>query len=438
MSADEFFKPFLRIVAIGVASISIASCAFISGYVTHGQLEQWASASGVPAAQVPVKQTDDNLYGTDNRDNTDNTDKDGTDENAPATDMDVFWEAWDFVEDYFYGDIPTEEERIQGAIGGMVNSYGDPHTAYIDPAQAAVMQEDITGSFEGIGANVRVNEQGYLVITNPMPGRPAAGAGLQKGDIILEVDGVDIWGMNIYESIALIRGPAGSTVVLKIWRDGIEEPFDVSVERAHIDIEIVQSEMLEGDVAYVSLSEFNYDASGELERAIEELLADNPRGLVFDLRNNPGGLLSEAVDVTGIFLAKGKIVVREKMKEDHEHVFTTDKDGVAVDVPLVVLVNGGSASASEIVAGALQDYGRAYLVGETTYGKGSVQQPHMLSDGSQIRVTVAEWLTPHERQIQDAGITPDKEVEMTNEDYNQGKDPQLDYAVEYILENFGN
>ncbi len=352
-------------------------------------------------------------------------------EDLPA-EFTTFWEAWSFLNDRFYGEVPSDSERVYGAIRGMVASFGDQHTAFVDPTRAAVMSENIKGSFEGIGASVRLDKTGRLIINDPYPGRPAFQAGLRVGDIVLEVDGQSIKDFNLYEAVALIRGPAGSIVVLTVYREGSSEPFEVSVLRAKIDIEIVQSKMLANNVGYVRLAQFSSGSSEKMAVAIEKLLDEGATSLVLDLRSNPGGLLSEAVKVSGLFLKDGTIVI-EKLKGGVEKMFDA-KNGqhVATEMPLVVLVNGGSASASEIVAGAIQDRERGTIMGEQTFGKGSVQLPHHLADGSELRVTIAEWLTPAGRQIHAIGITPDVEVVMTPEEFEAQLDPQLDRAVELL------
>lgn len=346
----------------------------------------------------------------------------------------AFWEAWSFLENQFYGDIPSDSERMYGAIRGMVNSYGDQHTAFIDPARAAIMSENIRGSFEGIGATVRLDELDRLVIVEALPERPAFQAGLRAKDVVLKVDGLPVDGLSLYEAVALIRGPAGSTVVLMVAREGKREPFEVPVVRAKIEIKVVESKILEDapEIGYVRLTQFSNGAARKVARAIKTLLDSGATAIIFDLRGNPGGLLSEAVEVSSLFVADGTIVV-EKLKDGQEKRFNAAyHPHVATEIPLVLLVNGGSASASEIVAGAMQDLERATLVGEQTFGKGSVQLPHNLSDGSELRVTIAEWLTPALRQINGQGITPDIAVEMTAEEVEQDLDPQLDAAVEYL------
>lgn len=346
--------------------------------------------------------------------------------------FETFWEAWSFLNEHFYGEIPTDDERLYGAIRGMVTTFGDQHTAFVDPISAAVHSENISGSFEGIGASIRVDEAGRLIIAQPFPDRPAFQAGLRPDDVILEVDGQSVEGLSLYESVLLIRGPAGSTVTLTIFREGTPEPFAVGVVRAEIEIEVVQAELLEAQIGYVRLTQFSKGAAEKVTEAIETLTEQGAKSIIFDLRSNPGGLLSEAVNVSSVFLAEGTVVV-ERLKNEEEKLFEV-KGGyqAAVEVPLVVLVDGGSASASEIVAGAIQDYERGAIIGQQTFGKGSVQLPHTLSDNSQLRVTVAEWLTPLERQIHGVGISPDIAVEMDFEDFEQGLDPQLDEAVRYL------
>jgi len=344
----------------------------------------------------------------------------------------VFWEAWHLIESEFYGDLPTMQEVTYGAIRGVLVALGDDGTSFIDPEYAAVMREDITGSFEGIGAVVNMLPNGRLIIVEPLPGRPAIRAGLQRDDLVIKVDDTPVQNMTLTEAVSLIRGPAGTTVRLTILRKGVREPFEVTIVRERIEIEVVESRMLDDDIAYVKLAEFNAKATSELKEALRELMAQEPQGLIFDLRSNPGGFLQTSVEVASQFLDEG-LVLAEKGKGGLEREYPVESGGLATEVPLVVLVNVGSASASEIVAGAIQDSGRGILVGERTFGKGSVQLPHTLSDGSDLRITIARWFTPKGREIQGIGIIPDIEVEMTMEDLEAGHDPQLERAVEYLL-----
>ncbi len=410
----DFVKAIVKLMIMVVLAALVVSGAFSAGYVARAI----QVPAGVQAVEPVVQQSPQIIF---------------SDEDVPP-EFKVFWEAWAFIEQEFYGEIPAEQDRIYGAVRGMVNAFGDENTAFIEPGRAAIFREDVSGSFEGIGAAVRMDELGRLVIAEPFAGRPAAEAGVLRGDVVIAVDGTSLQGLSLYEAIGLIRGPAGSTVVLTIFRDGIDEPFEVPVVRARIEIEVVGSERLAGDIGYVRLTEFSRGATGKMAEAIKALNSEGPlKGLVLDLRDNPGGLLDESIFVSSQFIDEGVITI-ERLKGDEDQVFEAQAGGVAPDVPLVVLVNRGSASASEIVAGAIQENGRGTVVGEQTFGKGTVQIPHTLSDGSELRVTIAEWLTPGGKQISGEGIVPDVYVERTQEDFVEGRDPQLDRAVEYLLE----
>ena len=345
--------------------------------------------------------------------------------------FDLFWEAWTLVQRDYYGELPSEEEVINGAIRGAINTLDDPFTAFIEPRTAEINREDDSGSFEGIGAYVAM-EDGILTIVSTFKGQPAEEAGLRSGDIVIEVDETPIENMSIYEAINLIRGPAGTSVTLTVLRQG-EEPFEIDIERARIDIPVVEWEMKEGGIAYIALFDFSSDASDKLAAAIEDALEQDAQGLILDLRSNPGGWLNEAILTANLFLPKDQVVLIERYKDSEPDFLSTRNEPVAKDIPMVVLVNGGSASASEIVAGALQDYDRAVLIGEQTFGKGSVQWPHELSNGAELRVTVARWFTPNDRAIHGEGLEPDIEVELTAEDVEADLDPQLDRAIEYLL-----
>lgn len=341
----------------------------------------------------------------------------------------LFWDVWDIVRDAYYGDIPDLQTIVYGAIRGSLQTLGDQYTSFIEPRIAAIMNEDASGEFQGIGAYVRMGDDGKLEIASIIPGTPAEAAGLRSGDRVLAVDGQSIVGYGIYEAIALIRGPAGTPVTLLIERPGEPETFEVTIVRARIEIPLVESRMLEGDIAYIKLTEFSATAGRQMTEALMDLMARNPRGLILDLRDNPGGWLDQALEVADLFLDRGVILIERS--KDGEQVFPSRDGGPAESIPLVVLVNGGSASASEIVAGAIQDRGRGILVGETTLGKGSVQRPYRLSDGSELRVTIAHWFTPNDRAISGQGLKPDIEVPWP-ENAGPNEDPQLDRAVEYL------
>jgi carboxyl-terminal processing protease len=348
--------------------------------------------------------------------------------------FDLFWEAWDLIQQDFYGELPTEEEMTYGAIRGATMALDDPYTAFIDPAAAEHRRQTEGGSYQGIGALVSM-EDGILIIVEPFEGGPADMAGLMPDDIVLQVDDTPIENMSIYEAIALILGPAGTEVHLTIVREG-GEPFEVTIVRDQIDIPIVESEMLPEGIGYVSMFDFSADSTAKLAAAIEDLQAQGATALILDLRGNPGGYLNEAVLTAGLFLPQDNVVLIERTNEDEVVLTPADyraPEPIAADIPMVVLVNGGSASASEIVAGALQDYGRAALIGEQTFGKGSVQLVHQLSNGAELRVTKARWFTPNDNAIHGEGLTPDIVVELTAEDAEAELDPQLDRAVEFLL-----
>jgi len=342
----------------------------------------------------------------------------------------LFWEAWRIVENEFYQRPIDSKELAYGAIRGALSTLEDENTFFITPERIAIIREDLTGTFEGIGALVKINEDGYLVIVEPLAGRPADLAGLKAGDLVLEVDGVETRGMNLVEAISLIRGPKGTTVHLTIRRQGILEPFEVEIIRQRIELRTIEYRLLNGEIGYIKLNEFNSQAPRQLRAALIDLLAKNPRGLILDLRDDPGGLVTAAIDVGNQFIAEG--VIMSERGKDIEEDYEAQGGGLATEIPLVVLVNGGSASASEIVAGAIQDYGRGILIGERTVGKGSVQVQHELSDGSGLRITIAHWFTPHGRLIEGEGLIPDIEVYITDEDLASGLDPQLELAIDYL------
>lgn len=347
--------------------------------------------------------------------------------------IDILRQAWDILEREFIAPEKLDPDKmIHGAAAGMVSALGDPHTVFVEPISAAIMDEDMQGSFEGIGATVEMVE-GKLTIVRPIPNSPAFHAGLLAGDIILSVDDEPLEGKTLMEAIRLIRGPAGTTVRLLVQRKGVAEPFIVSVTRAKVELPNYEAKMLEGGVAYLRLMEFNALASQQVHNALKDLLAQNPVGLVFDLRDNPGGYLHIAVQVASEFLPPNTIILQEEQRGRPIQLYRVRTRGLATEIPLVVLVNGGSASASEIVAGAIQEAKRGTLIGTKTYGKGSVQNTHTLDDGSSLRVTIAKWLLPSGRGLDGDGLTPDIEVPFTLEDAAANRDPQLERAVAFLL-----
>ncbi len=361
---------------------------------------------------------------------------------APSEDLQTlfkpFWEAWQLVHDQ-YVDQPVDDTKLmEGAIQGMLASLGDPHTSYMDPDQYLQANMEMEGEYDGIGAWVDSSGD-YLTIVSPMADSPAEKAGLKPGDRIIAVDGEDITDLDPELVIRRVLGPAGTTVTLTVLREGSDEPLDFEVTRAHITIPSVEGKMLDDGIAYVHIYTFGANTGSELDKILEDLMAQNPSGIIVDLRYNGGGYLQTAIDVASEFLPKGKVVLYEEYGDGTRDVHKTHDGGRVLDIPMVILVNEGTASASEVVSGALQDYGRAQLVGVTTYGKGSVQIWTPLSDEQgAVRVTIARWLTPNERQIDKVGLEPDVVAEMTEEDYQNGKDPQLDKAIEVLKEAIKN
>ncbi len=345
-----------------------------------------------------------------------------------------FWETWDIVHDQFIDQPVNDQDLMRGAITGMLESLGDAHTGYMDPDQFMQANIPMDGEYEGIGAWVDTSTE-YLTIISPMPGSPAEEAGLLPGDEVIKIDGVDMTGLDGSLVIRKVLGPAGSTVVLTIQREGEPMPFDVTIIRAKITIPSVESSMLDGGIGYVQILTFGQETQSELQNNLEEILAENPVGLIVDLRNNGGGYLQTAVEVGSEFIDEGIILYEEYGGDEDLVEFKANEDGLATEIHLVQLVNEGSASATEIVAGAIQDHDRGPLVGKTTFGKGSVQNWIALDNNQgAVRVTIARWLTPDKRQIHETGLVPDYEVEYTEEDFLADLDPQLDKAIEVLLE----
>ncbi len=343
-----------------------------------------------------------------------------------------FWQAWDIVHDQYLEQPVDDTLLMQGAISGMLDSLGDPYTSYMNPIEYQEAQQPLNGEYEGIGVYVDTTGD-TLTIVSPIPGTPAEEAGLQPGDQIIGVDGEDVAGIDGQLVIQRILGPEGTPVKLTILREG-QEPFEIEILRAKIEIPSVVSEMLEDNIAYVQLTTFGEETPEELRSALKDLLEQDPVGLILDLRYNGGGYLDTAIAVVSEFIPANEVVTFEEYGDGTRNPINSYGDGVARDIPMVVLVNEGSASASEITAGALQDYERAVLVGTTTFGKGLVQNWIPLSDDQgAMRVTIARWLTPNGNQVQKVGLQPDYVVEYTEEDYNNGVDPQLEKAIELLL-----
>lgn len=345
----------------------------------------------------------------------------------------LYWEVWHRVEQQFYGQVPDAPLSTYGAIRGALATLNDPYTLFIEPEPAKEEKAQLEGRFGGIGAFIQRDEAGRVIL-DPMPDQPAEKAGVRKGDILVAVDGQPIaQEMNTEDVVKLVKGEVGTKVVLTVQREGVENTLDITIERAPIETPSAQWRILEQapKIGYIQLSSFTERSNKELDRAFEELTTQGAESYILDLRGNGGGLLETAVDVASQFLHDG-VILREDRKNEGERVYDVRPGGKALDQPLVLLVNGGTASASEIVAGALQDYKRATLIGEKTFGKGSVQLIYELSDASRLHVTVAKWFTPNKNAIDGTGLKPDIEVLITDEDRANNRDPQLERAISFL------
>lgn len=359
------------------------------------------------------------------------------DEKVDLTD---FWETLEIVRERFVakdGSTGIDNEvLVQGAIRGMVDALGDPYTLYMDGAETEEFAEDIKGSFEGVGMEIGLRDDA-LVVISPLKGSPAEKAGMRTGDVILKIGATSTVGIEVEEAVSYIRGPKGTAVTLLVGREGIKDPITVEITRAAIVVPTVETEKRDDGVFVISLYSFNQQAIRQFKQALKEFVVSKTDMLVLDLRGNPGGYLESAVDIASWFLPAGKIVVTEEFgsnsKQQPEEMRSKGYELFGDNLKMVVLVNEGSASASEILAGALQDHGVAKLVGRPTFGKGSVQELVKLRDGASLKITIARWLTPKGRSISDGGLTPDVEVEFDRERFEKDKyDTQLERAVEEV------
>jgi len=348
-------------------------------------------------------------------------------------DFSLFWEAYHKLQEKFVNKEKFDvQEMIYGAISGMVKSLEDPYTVFLPPEETKRFIEDVKGVFEGVGMEIGIRK-GQLQVIAPLEGTPAQRAGLRAGDKILEIDGKPTVDMTIEEAVNLIRGPRGSEVTLTIFREEWEKTKEIKITRAVIEIPSLKWELKNDDIAYIKIYQFSEKANFDFRVAAIEILASPAKKIILDLRNNPGGYLEIAQDISGWFLEKGDIVVVEDFggKRDQK-IYKAEGPSRFLDYPIVILTNQGSASGSEILAGALRDNRGILIIGEQSFGKGSVQELEKLKEGSSLKITVARWLTPKGELITDKGLDPDIKVEMTEEDYEEGRDPQLDKAIEII------
>jgi carboxyl-terminal processing protease len=349
------------------------------------------------------------------------------------------------VREKFYGEAPTETRMTYTAIRGLLTALDDPYTRFLDPEEYRNLREENTGEFEGIGAQLEgtPTKEGFIRINRPIPNGPAAQAGIKRGDLITRVDGKSVVGMTVDQAVKIIRGKAGTPVRLTVQRAGEAKPIDIPIVRKPVEFEVVDSRMLEGNIAYISLAQFNEMADPKIERAVRKLSAEGAKGIVLDLRGNPGGLLDAAIDIGSRFIPdkKGVVIIVES-GGDRDIRYSDPRKYIGKRLPLVVLVNRTSASASEIVAGAVKDNKAGTIVGTTTFGKGLVQTVVPLDDGSACMITTAKYLTPSGGDInrsrdQRGGVEPDVVVDVTEEQFLKGQDPQLRRAMELINEKTG-
>jgi carboxyl-terminal processing protease len=350
-------------------------------------------------------------------------------------DLEPFWKVLALLEERFVsakGEDISEEKKVFGAISGLVEAYGDPYTTFFPPKENENFQESLTGAFQGIGAEIGIRDD-KLVVVSPLKDSPAEKAGLLPEDQIIAIDGESAIGFSVEEAVNIIRGEKGTEVVLTIIRKDLPESIDVSIVRDRISLPTLDTE-IRGDVFIISLYNFNATAPDEFRQALREFVRSKRHKLVLDLRGNPGGFLEGAVDITSWFLPLGETVVVEDFgKGEDNRVFRSKGYNIFNNkLKMVVLVNKGSASASEIVAGALREHGIATLVGETTFGKGSVQELLDVTDNTAIKITIARWLTPEGNSISNGGLVPDVAVELTREDVEKEIDTQLEKAIEIL------
>jgi len=345
-----------------------------------------------------------------------------------------FWDAYKLLKGKFVDPTKvTDENVLYGAISGMAQNLGDPYTVFFDPEAAESFENELAGYFDGIGIEIGI-KQGQLTVVSPLEGTPAQVAGLRAGDIILKIDEKDAAGITSDEAVSLIRGKKGTDVTLSIFRSGWAEAKDFKITRDTIKIPSLRLIKLDNGIAQLKIYQFSQVLSSDFNKTAFEI-ADDPsiKKIIIDLRNNPGGYLEVSQHIAGWFLASGQTVVIEDFGQGKaQQTYKAEGNAMFANYPVVVLMNQGSASASEILAGALRDNREIKLVGETSFGKGSVQEGVNMRDGSFLKITVAKWLTPNGTSISEKGLDPDVEVELTEEDLTDKKDPQLDKAIEIL------
>ncbi len=352
-------------------------------------------------------------------------------------DFSAFWKAWNAINEKFVPASTTkpidDQEKVWGAIKGLASSLGDPYTVFFPPVEAELFESDIRGNFEGVGMEV-VAQDGAITVVAPLKGSPAYNAGMRSLDRIIKIDETSTAGMSTEEAVQLIRGERGTKITLTVVREGVKEPFEIGIVRDVISIPTLETDTIGDDIFLIELYNFSAPSPNLFRNALREFILSGRSKLILDLRGNPGGYLEASIDMASWFLAPGKMVVREDFGGRKAEVVYRSKgyDIFSDKLQFIILVDGGSASASEILAGALSEQGKAVLVGSQTYGKGSVQELVNITPDTSLKLTIARWLTPNGKSISEQGITPDYVVERTQAQYEAGKDPQLEKAIELL------
>ncbi|HEX4104284.1 MAG TPA: S41 family peptidase [Candidatus Paceibacterota bacterium] len=397
-------KKATEIVLVVVASVALIGSGFWLGWTAGRKIPENITVTGISNIQTPSSTT---------------------------ADFSTFWQAWQLINDNYLNASTTDQEKVYGAINGLVNSLGDPYSEFFDPSDNQEFQQDITGNFGGIGAELGTDTNGNIVIISALKGTPAAAAGLKAEDEVVGVNGSSTESMTVDQVVDLIRGAAGTPVTLGILRSGWSAPKDFKITRENITVPDVTFAM-KGNVAVITLEEFTQDSDQDFYNALAQALNANAKGIVLDLRGDPGGYLEVAVDIAGYFLKPGSLIVKEVGRTVPEQDYTATGSGALDTMPMAILIDNGSASAAEILSGALHDDRTIPLVGEHSFGKGTVQELEPLSDGSAIKLTVAHWVLPSGQILNHDGLQPTYVVPITDAEVAAGQDPQLTQALQVV------